>query len=131
MQYVVYLTIDAMPSMWRLLHRYALTLFSQIAQGSACNRLHPIEARCARWLLMSHDRVDDNTFPLTQEFLGQMLGVTRPSVSIAAGILQGAGLIRYVLGTMTILDHRGLEAAACERYGVITDEFHRLVADTD
>lgn len=60
-----------------------------------------------------------------------MLGVTRPSVSIAAGILQGAGLIRYVLGTMTILDHRGLEAAACERYGVITDEFHRLVADTD
>jgi CRP-like cAMP-binding protein len=109
--------------------RYVMTLLTQMAQGSACNRLHPIEARCSRWLLMTHDRVDGDSFPLTQEFLAQMLGVTRPSVSIAAGMLQKAGLISYVRGMITILDRTGLEAASCECYEVITREFHRFLEE--
>jgi CRP-like cAMP-binding protein len=123
--------IDDLPVLRRILLRYALTLLNQIGQGSACNRLHPIEARCARWLLMTHDRVDTDRFPLTQEFLGQMLGVTRPSVSIAAGMLQKAGLIHYVRGTVTILDRPGLEAAACECYAAISAEFRRLVNEAN
>ena len=107
--------------------RYALTLVTQIAQGSACNRLHPVEARCARWLLMTHDRVDGDVFPLTHEFLAAMLGVTRPSVSIAAGMLAKAGLIRYMRGVIEVLDRTGLEAASCECYGIIAGEFQRLV----
>jgi Mn-dependent DtxR family transcriptional regulator len=79
-------------------------------------------------MLLTHDRVDGDSFPLTHEFLAQMLGVTRPSVTIAAGMLQKAGLIHYVRGTVSILDRRGLEAAACECYGIITREFRRLVA---
>ena len=116
-----------LPALERLLLRYALSLVIQVSQGSACNRLHPIEARCARWLLLTHDRVDGNSFRLTHEFLAQMLGVTRPSVTIAAGILQKAGLIHYARGVMEILDRPGLEAASCECYGVITREFHRLI----
>jgi len=119
--------LPRLPTLHRLVLRYAMTLVTQIAQGSACNRMHPVEARCARWLLMTHDRVDSDTFPLTQEFLSQMLGVTRPSVSIAAGMLQRAGLIQYARGTVRILDRRGLEAASCECYRIITDEFRRLV----
>lgn len=118
---------ERLPALRRLLLRYTLAFVTQVAQGAACNRIHPIEQRCARWLLMTHDRVDGDTFPLTQEFLGQMLGVSRPSVSIAAGILQKAGLIRYVRGQLTILDRAGLEAGACECYRVITGEFHRLL----
>ena len=106
--------------------RYTLSLVTQISQGSACNRLHPIEARCARWLLQTHDRVDGDSFPLTHEFLAQMLGVTRPSVTIAAGILQKAGLIHYVRGVVDILDRPRLERAACECYAIITREFRRL-----
>jgi CRP-like cAMP-binding protein len=116
-----------LPALERLLLRYALSLMTQVSQGSACNRLHPIETRCARWMLLTHDRVDGDSFPLTHEFLAQMLGVTRPSVTIAAGMLQKAGLIHYVRGTVSILDRRGLEAAACECYGIITREFRRLV----
>jgi CRP-like cAMP-binding protein len=122
---------DRLPTLNALLLRFAMAVVSQIAQGSACNRLHPIEARCARWLLMTHDRVDDDRFKLTHEFLAQMLGVTRPSVTIAAGMLQKAGLIRYVRGTVEILDRDGLEGAACECYRVITDEFQRLVSPED
>lgn len=121
--------LDQIPTLRRLMLRYVVTLITQMAQGSACNRLHPIEARCARWLLMTHDRVDGDSFPLTQEFLAQMLGVTRPSVSIAAGMLQKAGLITYVRGVITILDRTGLGDASCECYGVITREFQRLVED--
>lgn len=118
---------DRLPSLRRLMLRYAGTLVTQIAQGSACNRLHDIELRCARWLLMSHDRVDGDCFQLTHDFLAQMLGVTRPSVTIAAGILQKAGLIRYQRGEVTILNRAGLEDAACECYRVITDEFSQLI----
>jgi len=122
---------DRLPVLNRLLLRAAAALVTQISQGSACNRLHPIESRCARWLLMTHDRVDDDRFPLTHEFLAQMLGVTRPSVTIAAGILQKAGLISYVRGWVDVLDRDGLEQTSCECYRIITDEFRRLINPDD
>ena len=123
--------LPRLPALHRLMLRYTLTVVTQIAQGSACNRLHPIEARCARWLLMTHDRVDGDVFPLTHEFLSVMLGVTRPSVSIAAGMLQRAGLVRYARGVVEVLDRPGLEAASCECYQIITDSFRRLVGDEE
>lgn len=110
-----------------LLQRYTQALFNQIAQGTACNTLHSVEERMCRWLLMTQDRVGKDDFPLTQEFLGQMLGVRRPTVSIAASILQKAGLIRYSRGGITILDREGLEDSSCECYAIIKAEFDRLV----
>ncbi|HEX6840966.1 MAG TPA: helix-turn-helix domain-containing protein, partial [Stellaceae bacterium] len=115
------------PALNHLLLRYTLGLLNQVGQNAACNRAHPVDERCARWLLMTHDRVQENSFQLTQEFLAQMLGVRRPTVSIAAGMLAKAGLISYMRGRITILDRDGLEAAACECYRIISDEFARLV----
>jgi CRP-like cAMP-binding protein len=109
-----------------LLQRYTQALFLQVAQGAACNRAHSIEERCARWLLMTHDRVERDEFPLTQEFLAIMLGVRRPSVTVAAGILQKAGFIRYSRGRITVVDREGLEAATWECYGMIRREYDRL-----
>jgi Mn-dependent DtxR family transcriptional regulator len=86
-----------------------------------------VQERCARWLLQTHDRVESDSFPLTQEFLAQMLGVHRPTVSIAAGMLQKAGLITYSRGIITITDRKGLEAASCNCYRIITDEYERLL----
>jgi CRP-like cAMP-binding protein len=111
----------------RVLNRYTQALFNQVAQTTACNRVHLVEQRCARWLLQTHDRVGSDQFLLTQEFLAQMLGVRRPGVSAAAALLQKAGLIRYARGRITILDRPGLESAACECYGVIRREFDRLI----
>ncbi len=113
----------------QILHRYTQALLSQIAQSAACNPVHSIDQRCARWLLMTHDRVGGGAdpFPLTHEFLAAMLGVRRAGVTESAGRLQKAGLIRYTHGKMTIIDRPGLEAAACECYGVIRREFDRLV----
>ncbi|MCC5601535.1 Crp/Fnr family transcriptional regulator [Nostoc favosum] len=110
-----------------LLQRYTQALFNQIAQSAACNRLHSIEERLCRWLLMTADRVETGTFPLTQEFLSKMLGVNRSSVSLSASILQKAGLIEYIRGQMTILDRSGLEATTCECYQVVKAEFERLL----
>ncbi len=110
-----------------LLQRYTQALFNQIAQSAACNRLHSIEERFCRWLLMTHDRVESDTFPLTQEFLAQMLGVRRASVNTVASIIQRAGLIQYSRGKMTILDRVSLEASSCECYGIVKAEFDRLV----
>jgi CRP-like cAMP-binding protein len=112
----------------RLLLRYAQLLMGQMAQGSACNRVHSIEARCARWLLSTHDRVEGDEFPLTHEFLAMMLGVRRAGVSIAQQKLRQDGLIRYGRGTITIVDRRGLERAACECYEVIHTRFERFFA---
>jgi CRP-like cAMP-binding protein len=109
------------------LGRYTQALIFMVAQSSACNRLHSIEERCARWLLLTHDRVDRDQFHLTQDYLASMLGVRRASVNEAAGALQKAGYIRYSRGVITVLDRPGLEAAACECYGVITGEFTRLL----
>lgn len=110
-----------------VLNRYTQALFNLIAQSSACNRLHPIEERCARWLLMTHDRMEEDKFPLTQEFLAKMLGVRRATVNLAAGMLQQAGLITYTRGKITVLSRRGLEGAACDCYRIVADEFERLV----
>ena len=110
-----------------LLYRYTQALFNQLAQHVVCNRLHPIAPRCARWLLLTHDRVGQAAFPLTHEFLAQMLGVRRASVTTVAGRLQQAGLIRYRRGIVRVLDRAGLEVASCECYGVIKQEYDRLL----
>ena len=109
-----------------LAHRYYQLVIGQIAQTAACNRLHSLEQRCCRWLLIAHDSVRTDSFPLTHEFLAMMLGVQRAGVSIAAKALQQAGLIRYVRGHMTIVDRAGLEAATCECYDTIRHMTDRL-----
>jgi CRP-like cAMP-binding protein len=91
----------------------------QATQVAACNRLHDVEQRLARWLLMSQDRVGGDVVPLTQEFLSHMLGTRRASVTVAAGILQKAGLIKYGRGVVTIVKRSELEDAACECYAII------------
>ncbi len=105
----------------RLLHLYSQFVFETVAQSAACNRLHVIEQRCARWLLMSQDRVGRNRFDLTQEHLAEMLGVRRPGVTVAMGILEKAGLIAHGRGNITVVDREGLEKAACECYRTIRD----------
>ena len=94
------------------------TLVSQFARSIVCNRFHTIEKRLSRWLLMTHDRVQSDTFNLTHEFISNMLGAARTDVTRAAGALQDAGLIRYRRGAITILDEKGLEAASCACYRV-------------
>jgi CRP-like cAMP-binding protein len=112
----------------RLLYLYAQALFDQVAQTAACNRLHSLEARCARWLLMTHDRVGGDVLELKQKVIAEMLGVHRPAVTLAAGALQRAGLIRYVRGRVTVIDRAGLESAACGCYAVVRGWFERLTA---
>jgi CRP-like cAMP-binding protein len=104
-----------------LVTRYTHAHTAFIMQSTACNAVHTVEQRLARWFLMAHDRVAKDEFPLTQEFVAMMLGVARPTVTIVAGTLQKAGLIAYRRGTVTILDRERLEAAACECYRVGTD----------
>ena len=115
------------PHVERLLYRYVLALFDQTAQHAACNRLHALEERCARWLLMTHDRVDGDVVLLKQQFLAEMLGVHRPAVTIAAGALQKAGVIRYTRGKVTVLDRERLEDAACACYAIITRRANELL----
>lgn len=110
----------------QLLLKYTSAYLGQLSQSVACNRLHPLEERCARWLLRMQDRAGDQ-FPITHEFLSNMLGVRRATVTVAAGILQKSGLIRYSRGKMTVLDRPGLEAASCECYGTVRQMFERLV----
>ncbi|MEP6768061.1 MAG: Crp/Fnr family transcriptional regulator [Acidobacteriota bacterium] len=113
-------------ALFDIIQHYTQTLLRLIAQSAACNRLHSLRQRCARWLLMTHDRVDGNEFLLTQEFLSQMLGVRRATVTVAAGELRQSGLIRYRQGRIEVTDREGLEAATCECYMVIRREFDRL-----
>jgi len=113
--------------LYRLLHRFTEAALIFAAQSSACNRLHSVEQRCSRWILHTHDRVGKDEFYLTQEFLSQMLGVRRASVSEVASAFQGEGLISYRRGNLRIVDRCGLEAATCECHGVITKEFERLL----
>jgi CRP-like cAMP-binding protein len=113
-----------------LLLRYTQVLFNQVAQSAACNRAHAIEQRCARWLLMTHDRVTGDVLPLTHEFLGYMLGVRRESVSVAAEALQRSGLIEYRRGKISIRDRPGLEAASCECYAVVRASLDALFNGT-
>jgi CRP-like cAMP-binding protein len=104
-----------------------MALMNQIAQVTSCNKLHEVQERCARWLLQTHDRSSSDEFPLTQEFLAQMLGVHRPTVSVAAGMLQQAGLIEYSRGLITIKNRKGLERASCNCYQLIAGEYERLL----
>jgi CRP-like cAMP-binding protein len=105
------------PEFQAALWRYSQTLIMQTTQIAGCNRLHDVDERLARWLLMTRDRVESDVLPLTQEFLSQMLGIRRASVSVSASILQRAGLISYTHGKIKILNRQGLEEAACECYG--------------
>ncbi len=111
----------------QLVQTYARFGFSQIAQTAACNRLHSLAQRCCRWLLIAHDSALADNFPLTHEFLAMMLGSQRSGVSIAANQLRDAGLIDYTRGRVTVLDRRGLEAAACECYATIQHELDHLI----
>lgn len=107
--------------------RYTQALITQISQTAVCNRLHPVEKRLCRWLLLTRDRVPSDEILMTQEFIAHMLGVRREGVTAAAHHLQEAGLIRYARGHITILDRARLEAAVCECYGVVKTELDRLL----
>jgi len=110
-----------------LMFAYTQVVFAQISQSVACNGAHEIQQRCARWLLETHDRVEGDEIELTQEFLADMLGVTRPSVTVAARTLQNAGLVRYRRGHITVLDRAALEEASCECYAAVREEYERLI----
>jgi CRP-like cAMP-binding protein len=107
---------------------YAQGFVAHLLQNVACNAAHTAEERCARWLLMCSDQTEDNTFELTQEYLAEMLGVRRSTVTVIAGTLQNAGLICYRRGAITVLDRRGLDAAACECYRITRRRYERLLA---
>ena len=117
------------PVLTDLMVRHIQSMLAQIEQSVACNVLHPLEARLCRWLLMSQDRTANGILPLTQEFLGFMLGVQRTSVTIAARALQAAGLIRYSRGQINILDRAGLEEGACECYAAVQLKQEQLFSD--
>jgi len=110
-----------------LLLRYTQALITQISQTAVCNRLHSVEQQLCRWLLLSHDRVPSDELIMTQELIGDMLGVRREGVTLAAGRLQAEGAISYVRGHITILDRSKLEQSVCECYKVVRDEFDRLL----
>ena len=115
------------PALHARLLRYALAFQVQVSQTAACNARHNVEERLARWLLMAHDRANGETFVMTQEFMSVMLGIRRQGVTVAAGALQRAGLVRYQRGTIEIIDRSGLEAASCECHAAIRREFERLL----
>jgi len=118
------------PAVGALLRRYTQAFINQLAQSVACNRLHTIDQRCARWLLMTHDRVGGgDSFDLTQEFLSYMLGVRREGVSGASRALQQLGIISYRRGHISVLDRPALERAACECYGDTRADYARLFTD--
>jgi CRP-like cAMP-binding protein len=119
------------PELETQLHRFAYQLAMQTTQIAACNRLHDVEERLARWILMSHDRIVSDKLPLTQEFMAQMLGTRRSSVTVAAGALQKARLIAYTRGSVTILNRQKLEAAACDCYGIVQQQLRNWEAESE
>jgi CRP-like cAMP-binding protein len=123
--------IQQFPELGTRLHRFAYQLAMQSTQIAACNRLHDVVSRLARWILMTQDRVFSDTLPLTQEFLGQMLGTRRSSVTVAAGTLQKAKLIAYTRGSVRILNRKGLEEMACDCYGIVRQQLKSWEAETN
>jgi CRP-like cAMP-binding protein len=121
---------NARPALRQLIMNYGEVLLAQTFQTVACNAVHVVEARCCRWILNMHDRADQDTLPLTHEFLGEMLGVQRSTVSVVTRTLQTAGLIRQSRGGITITDRAGLEETACECYGKIRRVYQRLLPGT-
>jgi CRP-like cAMP-binding protein len=119
--------IDRRNSFHDLMARYGQALTGVIMQSTACNALHSVEQRLARWLLLAHDRIGKNEFPLTQEFMAMMLGASRPSVTVVAGTLQKAGLITYHRGHLTIVNREKLESASCECYQTTTDLLRNVI----
>jgi CRP-like cAMP-binding protein len=113
--------------LYGLVQRYTQAMINQISQSTVCNHRHSVQKRMCRWLLLSHDRVGLDEFPLTHEFLAQMLGVRRPTVTAVASTLQKDGLISYRRGKISVLDRKALEAASCECYEVVAKELERLL----
>ena len=113
-----------------LVDRHSEALYGHAIQSVACNALHSVEARFCRWLLSCRDRIDNDTINLTQEFLADMLGVQRTTVTAVARALQAAGLIQYRRGVVDIVDRAGLEAIACECYGAVRRTYDRLIPET-
>jgi CRP-like cAMP-binding protein len=121
---------NARPGLRQLIMNYGEVLLAQTFQTVSCNAVHAVEARCCRWILSMHDRSDQDTLPLTHEFLAEMLGVQRSTVSVVARTLQTAGLIRQSRGSITVSDRVGLEETACECYGKIRGVYQRLLPGT-
>jgi CRP-like cAMP-binding protein len=121
---------NARPGLRQLIMNYGDVLLAQTFQTVSCNAVHVVEARCCRWILNMHDRADQDTLPLTHEFLAEMLGVQRSSVSVVTRTLQTAGLIRQSRGSITVTDRAGLEETTCECYGRIRRMYQRLLPST-
>jgi CRP-like cAMP-binding protein len=122
--------ISIRPKVRQLVLHYAEAMMARVLQNVACNAVHSVEERCCRWILSLHDRLDRDTVPLTHEFLADMLGVQRSTVSSIARALQEAGLIRQGRGVITVMDRTGLERASCECYGTVRRSFERLLPYT-
>ena len=128
MEAEVFARLASAPSgLRRILLRYTQAFLTQVSQTAACNASHLVEERCARWLLMTHDRVDSDEFPLTHEFLALMLGVRRPGVTVAMHALRNTGFVNYRRGSVEIVDREGLEGASCECYRVVRRHFEHLL----
>ncbi len=120
---------DALPTFRTVVHRFVQSYMASLAQSVACNRLHVLVERCARWLLLSNDRAGRDDFSLTHEYLAIMLGVQRPSVSVALATLSKAGFIRFMRGNIIVIDRVGLESASCECYPITTANYERLLGE--
>ena len=120
---------ETIPALRSVLLRYTQGFIAQVAQSCACNSMHSVQQRCARWLLMMGDRTGAQEFDLSQALLARMLGIGRPTVSLATAGLRKDGLVQFTRGKVTIRDRVGLESSACACYGVIRDEFNRLLSE--